>query len=48
MNEKPENLDTAQVPWQFPLRLSVRELPNLLLLPAGGTELPGVAGLHPK
>ncbi|MCL2697586.1 MAG: type IV secretory system conjugative DNA transfer family protein [Oscillospiraceae bacterium] len=46
--EKPEKIDTAHIPRHFPLRLSVKELGNLLLLPIGETELPGVAGLHPR
>lgn len=46
--EKPERIDTAHVPWHFPLRLSVKELCAFLLLPAGEEELPGMPGLHPK
>lgn len=47
--EKPERLNTAHVPWHFPIqRLSVKELANFLLLPAGEEELPGTSGLHPK
>nr|WP_325239685.1 type IV secretory system conjugative DNA transfer family protein [uncultured Oscillibacter sp.] len=46
--EKPEKLNSAHVPWHFPLRLSVKELANFLLLPAGEEELPGTPGLHPK
>jgi energy-coupling factor transporter ATP-binding protein EcfA2 len=46
--EKPELLNSAHAPWHFPLRLSIKELANFLLLPIGGDELPGVAGLHPK
>ena len=46
--ENPANLNTAYIPWQFPLRLSVAELANFLLLPSGDSVLPGVAGLHPK
>lgn len=42
------DIDTAHVPWSFPLRLSVKELANFLLLPAGEEELPGTPGLHPK
>lgn len=47
-NIAPERLNTAHVPWHFPLQLSVKELANLLLLPAGEEELPGTPGLHPK
>ena len=46
--EKPENINSAHVPWHFPLRLSVKELANFLLLPAGEEELPGTPGLHPR
>lgn len=46
--EKPEKLNSAHVPWSFPLRLSVKELTAFLLLPAGEEELPGTLGLHPK
>lgn len=46
--EKPEKLNNAHVPWNFPLRLSVKELANFLLLPVGEAELPGTPGLHPK
>lgn len=46
--EAPEKINSAHVPWHFPLRLSVKELANFLLLPAGEEELPGTPGLHPK
>lgn len=46
--ENPEKLNSAHVPWHFPLRLSVKELANFLLLPAGEEELPGTPGLHPR
>lgn len=46
--ENPVRLNTARVPWHFPLQLSVKELVNFLLLPAGEEELPGTPGLHPK
>lgn len=45
---KPSDLNAAHVPWHFPLQLSVKELANFLLLPAGEEELPGTPGLHPK
>lgn len=45
---KPSSLNTAHVPWHFPLQLSVKELANFLLLPVGEDELPGTPGLHPK
>jgi len=47
-NEKAGAIDTAHVPWHFPLRLSVKELANFMLLPAGDYEFVGVAGTHPK
>jgi len=47
-NERPEHLNLAHVPWHFPLRLSVKELANFLLLPVGEEELAGTNGLHPK
>lgn len=46
--EKTEKINSTHVPWSFPLRLSVKELANFLLLPAGEEELPGTPGLHPK
>jgi hypothetical protein len=46
--EKAERFTAAHCPWHFPLRLSVKELANFLLLPIGAEELPGTAGLHPK
>lgn len=45
---KSHDLNSAHVPWHFPLQLSVKELANFLLLPAGEEELPGTPGLHPK
>ena len=47
-DSKTSDLNTAHVPWHFPLQLSVKELANFLLLPAGEEELPGTPGLHPK
>jgi len=47
-SEKPEHINTAHVPWSFPLRLSIKELSGFLLLPVGESELPGIAGLNPK
>ena len=46
--DKPAKLNEAHIPWSFPLRLSVKELANFLLLPIGEDELPGAPGLHPK
>lgn len=45
---KAEELNTAKVPWKFPLRLSVKELTGLTLLPFGEDPLPGLGGLHPR
>lgn len=44
----PTELNLATTPWQFPLRLSVKELSVLTLYPFGEETLPGVSGLHPK
>jgi len=44
----PVKLNDPHVPWHFPLKLSVKELANLLLLPVGEEDLPGAPGLHPK
>lgn len=45
---RPSDINDTHVPWHFPLQLSVKELTNFLLLPAGEEELPGTPGLHPK
>ncbi|MDR2445766.1 MAG: type IV secretion system DNA-binding domain-containing protein [Treponema sp.] len=47
-NEAPDKLNAAHVPWHFPLRLSVKELANFMLLPVGEDELPKVSALHPR
>ncbi|MBQ2695078.1 type IV secretory system conjugative DNA transfer family protein [Candidatus Saccharibacteria bacterium] len=46
--EKPEHLDQVSLPWQMPLRLSVKETACFMLLPAGEEELSGVPRVHPK
>jgi len=46
--DNPAKLNEAHIPWHFPLRLSVKELANFLLLPIGDEDLPGAPGLHPK
>jgi len=46
--DNPAKLNEAQIPWSFPLRLSVKELANFLLLPIGEEDLPGAPGLHPR
>jgi len=48
VKEDTDKLNYANIPWHFPLKLSVKELANFLLLPAGDMELPGAMGLHPK
>jgi len=48
VNENPDHLNAGHVPWRFPLRLSVKELANFLLLPAGKTDFTGVADIHPR
>lgn len=47
-SEKPEHLNNIYVPWHFPLQLSIKELANFLLFPAGSEDLPGVPEAHPK
>jgi len=47
-NENPQHVNAAQIPWHFPLRLSVKELANFLLLPVGENDFTGVSDLHPK
>jgi len=44
----PVKINDPHIPWHFPLRLSVKELANFLLLPIGEEDLPGAPGLHPK
>ena len=46
--ENPDKLNGVNIPWSFPMRLSVKEIAPMMLLPSGETELPGVTGLHPK
>jgi hypothetical protein len=46
--EHPKKLNRANIPWRFHLRLTVKELASLLLLPVGENALPGAGGLHPK
>lgn len=48
-NDDPMKINTAHIPWHFPLqRLSIKELTGFLMLPVGDEELPGAPGLHPK
>ena len=42
--ENPGKLNSAHAPWHFPLRLSVKELANFLLLPAGRKNCPEPRG----
>ncbi len=46
--ENPDHLNKVTLPWRMPLKLSVKELACLLLLPAGEEELSGTPSLHPK
>ena len=46
--ENPEKINTANIPWHFSTRLNVNEVANLLLLPAGDMDLPGITAIHPK
>jgi hypothetical protein len=46
--EKPIALNSAHAPWSFKLKLSIKELANFLLLPAGDTDFCGVSDIHPK
>ncbi len=46
--DKPDHLNTAHIPWSYPLKLTVKELTGILLLPIGEEAFPGVAPLHPK
>jgi len=48
VTDKPRNLNQAKCPWFYPIRLSIKELVGILAWPLGDSELPGVAGLHPK
>lgn len=45
---KTQDINFAHIPWHFPLRLSIKELANFFLLPAGDEELLGIPGLHPR
>jgi RecA/RadA recombinase len=50
--EDPKRLNNAQLPWRWPLHLSVAELVGLLGWPLGGplgdADLPGLPPAHPK
>ena len=46
--DTPDSLNVVNIPWHFPLRLSVKELAAFMLLPYGEDEFPGTNGLHPK
>ena len=48
VKEKINLLNSGHVSWRFPLRLSVKEVANFLLLPAGNEDFIGVAEIHPK
>ena len=47
-SEAADKLNAAHVPWHFPVRRSVKELANFMLLPAGTEELPKVSAMHTK
>ncbi len=47
-SESPAHLNNPDIPFFFPLRLSVKETACFTLLPAGEEDLPGVSGLHPR
>jgi hypothetical protein len=48
VNDSCNALNNVHVPWHFPLKLSIKELANFLLLPIGEEVFPGANGLHPK
>jgi hypothetical protein len=51
MNIQPEELQAinqAKTLWKYPLKLSIAEMANLMLLPTGESDFQGVAPLHPK
>lgn len=47
-NENPNHLNNSLAPWRYPLKLSVKELANLFLLPTGESSFLGVKDIHPK
>ena len=47
-SENPKKLAGANVPFYFPLRLSIKEIASFMLLPVGEDILPGTSALHPK
>jgi hypothetical protein len=46
--EHADNLNSARLPWRWPLRLAAHEVAALLGWPLGDEELPGLPPLHPK
>ncbi len=48
VNDNADNLNSVRIPWHFPLRLSVKEIANFLVLPIGDEEFSGVNAIHPK
>lgn len=51
MSIQPEELQAinqAKTLWRYPLKLSVAELANLMLLPTGESDFQGIEPLHPK
>jgi len=48
VTDDPYILNTADIPKKFTLRLSVKELSAMFLLPAGEADLSGIPSPHPK
>lgn len=48
IHEHPKHLNTARLPWRWPLHLAVSELVGLLGWPLGDLDLPGLPPAHPK
>lgn len=46
--ERPSRLNTAGVPWRWPLRLNATETITVTGWPIGDTDLPGQPPLHPR
>jgi hypothetical protein len=46
--ESPRRLDAARSPWWWPMALNSSELLGLIAWQIGDSDLPGVAGLHPR
>ncbi|MBP1046167.1 type IV secretory system conjugative DNA transfer family protein [Enterococcus sp. BWM-S5] len=46
--EEPKAISQPKTLWSYPLKLSVAEIANLMLLPTGEDDFQGVTPLHPK